>query len=86
MKASISGMALVALVALAPRPVLAAPITGIWALWVMRKVLREVRFRLMGRLAAAGLADWAEGLADTRPEWRRALLLLIGNRITLFGE
>ncbi len=67
-------------------PFLAAPITGIWALWVMRKVLREVRFRLMGRLAAAALADWAEGLADTRPEWHRALLLLIGNRITLFGE
>ena len=65
---------------------MAAPITGMWALWVMRKVLREVRFRLMGRLAAAALADWAEGLADTRPEWRRALLLLIGNRITLFGE
>ena len=67
-------------------PLVAAPITGMWALWVMRKVLREVRFRLMGRLAAAMLADWAEGLADTRPEWRRALLLLIGNRITLFGE
>ncbi len=67
-------------------PLVAAPITGMWALWVMRKVLREVRFRLMGRLAAAALADWAEGLPDTRPEWRRALLLLIGNRITLFGE
>jgi hypothetical protein len=67
-------------------PFVAAPITGLWNLWVMRKVLAEVRVRLMGRLAADALVQWATTPAPPSPAFRRALLMLIGNRITLFGE
>ena len=64
-------------------PFVAAPITGIWNFWVMRKVMNEVCYRLMGRLIVARLLGALSHVGEA--EWRVAMML-VGNRITMFGE
>ena len=64
-------------------PLVMAPITGLWNAWVMWTVLREAKFRLMGRVVVElVLLSLVE---RPQPKLRRALMMLVGNRITLFG-
>jgi len=66
-------------------PLISTIITGWWDAWIQSAVLKEVRFRLSGRLYAIRLTTAVQSASPTQ-EWLEALLRLVAVRIELFGQ